>query len=240
CSPERKFNRFHSFLRKVLYCRSEGIIAQTEKAKVIYKAMFQHNNIKVIGNPIRKINVRPGTLKENIVLMVGRLIETKHQDKLIGLFLNLSKTGWRLVLVGYDHLKQNNSEKLKRIISEHNAENSVILEGKQADVDSYYMRSKIFAFTSSSEGFPNVIGEAMSAGLPIVAFDCVAGPSDMIADNVNGFLVPLFDYEQFQKKLGLLMDQPDLRDRLGKEASENIEMFSISRIGEVYLDFILK
>jgi len=46
-------------------------------------------------------------------------------------------------------------------------------------VKAYYLKSKIFAFTSNSEGFPNAIGEAQSAGLPVIAFDCIAGSSEL-------------------------------------------------------------
>ena len=239
CSPEKKFSPLHTFLRKLFYPRAEGIIAQTVKAKEIYSAEFKHKNIRVIGNPIREIEVNDETEKQNIVLMVGRLIKSKHQDKLIKLFLNIQLSGWKLIIVGYDHLQQKNYENLQSIIKQNKAESRVFLKGKQSNVESYYTKSKIFAFTSSSEGFPNAIGEAMSAGLPVVAFDCVAGPSEMIKDNYNGFLVPLFDYKHFQEKLELLMKNEDLRDIFGKNASEDIKLFSISRIGEQYLQFIL-
>jgi GalNAc-alpha-(1->4)-GalNAc-alpha-(1->3)-diNAcBac-PP-undecaprenol alpha-1,4-N-acetyl-D-galactosaminyltransferase len=73
----------------------------------------------------------------------------------------------------------------------------------------------------------------------VVAFDCVAGPSEMIRDNFNGFLVPLYDYKQFQEKLELLMNNEDLRSEFGKNAKEDIQKFSINQIGEQYLQFIL-
>lgn len=240
CSPEKQFSRFHTFLRKLLYPRATGIIAQTAKAKEMYFRQFGHHNIQVIGNPIRRITGVREEDRENIVLMVGRLIRTKHQDKLIELFLDLDIPDWKLILVGYDHLKQNNFERLQAIIDKKNAMGQVMLVGRQIDVDSFYRRSKIFAFTSSSEGFPNAIGEAMSAGLPAVAFDCVAGPAEMITDNHNGFLVPLFDFEQFQGKLERLMKDENIRTTLGRNASDAINRFSIPSIGEKYLQFILR
>jgi glycosyltransferase involved in cell wall biosynthesis len=239
CQPDKKFSRFHDRLRKLLYPGATGIVAQTGKAKEIYHTQFIHNNIRVIGNPIRVFDIPEGINKEKVVLMVGRLIETKHQDKLIEMFLRISKPGWKLILVGYDHLKQNISHKLRQIIKENHAEKYVILAGKQNNVEQYYAKAEIFAFTSSSEGFPNVIGEAMSAGLPVIAFDCVAGPSEMISDNQNGFLIPLFDYTQFQTKFEQLMEDEDLRIRLGKNAKEDIRKYSISSIGEQYINFIL-
>jgi GalNAc-alpha-(1->4)-GalNAc-alpha-(1->3)-diNAcBac-PP-undecaprenol alpha-1,4-N-acetyl-D-galactosaminyltransferase len=239
CQPDKSLGKFHDWLRIKLYPKASGIIAQTEKSKDIYQTQFSNNNIKVIGNPIKTVTPRNNIERENIVLMVGRLIKSKHQDKLIELFIRISKPGWKLVIVGYDHLKQNNSERLKKIIEDNHAEDSVILVGKQTDVEAYYLKSKIFAFTSSSEGFPNVIGEAMSAGLPVVAFNCVAGPSEMIKDNFNGFLIPLFDYEYFQEKLETLMKDDDLRENFGRRSMEDIKQSSIDRIGEKYLQFIL-
>ncbi len=239
CQPDKILGKFHDRLRKLIYLKAEGIIAQTERAKEIFHKQLGHKNIKVIGNPIRLIKTRDDLVKENIVLMVGRFIKTKHQDKLIDLFIRISKPGWKLVLLGYDHLKQNNSEKLKKIIADNHAEDSVILEGKQVDVEAFYHKSKIFAFTSSSEGFPNVIGEAMSAGLPVIAFDCVAGPSELIKNNENGFLIPLFDYKQFQKKLEILMSDSEIRHKFGTNALDSIKKYSISNIGEEVLNFIL-
>lgn len=239
CSPDRKYNAFHTFLRKVLYPTAKGIITQTNKAKEIYFRQFKHRNIIVIGNPVREIKNVDVSKKENVVLMVGRFIKSKHQDKLIEMFLNIRMPGWKLVLVGYDHLKQNNSEILKALIKEKHAEYEIFLEGKQIDVESFYTTSKIFAFTSSSEGFPNAIGEAMSAGLPVVAFDCVAGPSEMITDGKNGLLVPVFDFKRFQECLQLLMNDSELRKTLGNNARKSIMDFSIQNIGERYLNFIM-
>ena len=238
-SPVRSYNRFHRFLRRYLYPGAAGIITQTGTARDIYMKQFGHQNIGVIGNPIREVQVNETSEKENIVLMVGRLIRTKHQDELIKLFLKILVPGWKLVLVGYDHLKQNNKERLQAIISENGAEEKVFLEGKQSEVDPYYARSRIFAFTSSSEGFPNAVGEAMSAGLPVVAFDCVAGPSEMIKDGQTGYLVQVFDFQQFKERLEALMTDEKLRKSFGEHGRKTIHEFSIDQIGEKFLHFIL-
>ena len=239
CSPARTYKPLNIFLRRILYPRARGVIAQTEKAKLLYAKQFRNKNIRVIGNPIYQIQNSDSIQKENIVLSVGRLIASKHHDKLIELFSKVTVPGWKLVIVGDDSLKQKNYSRLKELIKDLNMEEKIILAGKQSGIDSFYLRSKIFAFTSSSEGFPNVIGEAMSAGLPVIAFDCVAGPSEMVNDSRNGFLVPLFEYEQFRKKLELLMSNNDLRNEFGRNACETIKRFTIQNIGEQYLRFIM-
>jgi glycosyltransferase involved in cell wall biosynthesis len=239
CQPDKYLGKTQEFLRSWLYPKSAGIIAQTKVAEMIYQQKSLHNNIKVIGNPIRNIHSQIGIPKENIVLSVGRLIATKHHDELIRLFVKISQPAWKLVIVGDDALKQKNMVRLQRLIDDLAATDKVILAGKQSDVESYYRRSKIFAFTSSSEGFPNVIGEAQSAGLPVIAFDCVAGPADMISDSVNGYLVPLFDFEMFQQKLADLMLDENLQISMGAAAKASIAQYNVDSIGASFKNFIL-
>jgi GalNAc-alpha-(1->4)-GalNAc-alpha-(1->3)-diNAcBac-PP-undecaprenol alpha-1,4-N-acetyl-D-galactosaminyltransferase len=239
CQPDKHLNKFHNKLRKWLYPKANGVIAQTSKAREFYQNQFKHNNIRIIGNPIHLINesINP-TVRENIVLTVGRLIPSKNHAKLIESFKRLNKPDWKLVIVGGDASKMTLMKDLKSLIKKIGAEEKIILTGNRSDVDIIYQKSKIFVLASQSEGFPNVIGEAMSAGLPVVAFDCVAGPSEMIIHGKDGFLVPLFDYESLEEKLLTLMNDPELRERIGREAMKNIKRFSLDIIGEEYYAFI--
>ena len=235
--PDKSLGRLHDFLRKKLYPKAKGVIAQTQKARDIYRSIYQHKNICVIGNPIRLVTGE-STFRKNQVLMVGRLISSKNQDRLIRIFLDINEPGWQLVLVGYDHLKQQHSERLAAMISENNAQERVILAGKQVDVGKFYLESKIFAFTSSSEGFPNAIGEAMSGGLPVVAYDCVAGPSEMIRDGYNGYLIPMFDDKLFARKLGELMRDEARRNEMSLNAMNSIKIFEKEKVCEQMWHFI--
>jgi GalNAc-alpha-(1->4)-GalNAc-alpha-(1->3)-diNAcBac-PP-undecaprenol alpha-1,4-N-acetyl-D-galactosaminyltransferase len=142
-----------------------------------------------------------------------------------------------LIIVGGDAIKQKNSITLQQKIDDLGIAKNIILAGNQKDVEEYLLRAEIFTFTSSSEGFPNVIGEAMSAGLPVVAYDCVAGPSDMIADGQNGYLIPLFDDLMFEEKLRYLMENEEERQRMGVYARESIQRFSVETIGGQYYEF---
>ena len=240
--PNKSLGKVQDKLRNCLYPKAKGVIAQTELAKKIYLGMYRHKNIRVIGNPIRPIlngNISVDG-RENVVLMVGRLIYSKHQDRLINIFLKINNPEWKLVFVGYDHLKQKHSERLQKIIDENNASERIILAGKQTDVEKFYLESKIFAFTSSSEGFPNVIGEALSAGLPVVCYDCDAGPSDLIEHGKNGYLVPVFDDQGFQFHLEKLMESEDIRNSFSRNALSGINQFSRENIGNDFYNFISK
>ncbi len=237
--PDKSLGWFHNILRKLLYPRAKGLILQTEKARKIYLSKYRHKNIAVIGNPIKQIDsvIVPET-REKIVLMVGRLIKTKHQDKLIEMFARVNLSDWKLVIVGYDHLKQNNLTSLKQLSTELGIENRVEFTGKQGNIEELYTNSSVFAFPSSSEGFPNVIGEAMTAGLAVIAFDCISGPSEMITDGFDGFLIPLFDYEMFELKLAQVMSDQELRIRLGNNARVSILKYESNKICEAFYSFI--
>jgi len=239
--PDKSLGRLHDSLRRWLYPTATGIILQTMKARDIFLEDKKHENISVIGNPIRKINSSQiSEKKENIVIMVGRLIKSKNQDRLIKIFAKINKPGWKLMLVGYDHLKQQNMEKLKQLAVDLNIGDKVIFTGKQEKIEELYHKSSIFAFTSSSEGFPNVIGEAMSAGLPVISYDCNAGPSDMIDDGENGYLIPLFDDQIFKDKLARLMEDQSLREHMGINGKKKISTFSRDHICEKFFSFITK
>lgn len=240
CRPDKSFGKLHDYLRKILYNKAKGVIAQTAKAKEIYSKQFHNDNIIVIGNPIR--DIKPQDIeRENIVISVGRLIDTKNFDQLINIFSKIENKNWKLIIIGGNALKQNNSVKLQQQINDLNLNEKIFLAGTQKDVESYLLKSKIFAFTSSSEGFPNVIGEAMSAGLPVIAYDCIAGPSDMIKDENNGFLIPLFDQELFINKLNYLINNEKIITEMGNNARDFIiKKFSTKTICEQYFNFITK
>jgi GalNAc-alpha-(1->4)-GalNAc-alpha-(1->3)-diNAcBac-PP-undecaprenol alpha-1,4-N-acetyl-D-galactosaminyltransferase len=236
--PNKPLSFLQNILRNILYPKATGIIAQTNIAKQIYATKYQHHNVKVIGNPIRKIQPNITIKKENIVLSVGRLINTKHHDELIKLFVSINKPNWKLVIVGDDAIKQNNLTKLKALVATLKANDKVILVGSSNNVDEYYLKSKIFAFTSSSEGFPNVLAEAQAAGITSIAFDCIAGPADIITDQVDGFLIPLFNYQLFQQKLALLMDDEQLCATMSNAAKNNNNKFYVNDIAAAYEKFI--
>lgn len=239
CQPDKSLGFIHDLLRKILYPKTNGVIAQTETAKNIFENLYRHNKVEVIGNPIRKIENHKNIKKENIILTVGRLINTKNHDKLIRLFAEMNRKDWRLIIIGGDSLKQNNSTILEKLIVELNIKDNVFLIEKTVDIDDFYLKSKIFAFTSSSEGFPNVIGEAMSAGLPAVAFDSVTGITDLITNGFDGFLVEKFNYDEFKNKLISLMEDEYLRTMMGENAKISIKKFSSDLISNKFKSFIL-
>jgi GalNAc-alpha-(1->4)-GalNAc-alpha-(1->3)-diNAcBac-PP-undecaprenol alpha-1,4-N-acetyl-D-galactosaminyltransferase len=234
CQPDKSLGKFHDKLRNWLYPKASGVIFQTEVARHFYSKMFHLKRYAVIGNPIREIEPNITIKKENIVLSVGRLIQSKNHGDLIKIFSEINAPDWKLIIVGDDALKQNNKEKLERLTCDLGIKDRVVLTGKRLDVETFYNRAKIFAFTSSSEGFPNVVGEAMSAGLPVIAYDCVAGPSDLIDHEKTGYLIKLHDTLRFKKCLATLIKDEGLRDTFGKQGKLKISNFSVQQIAQEF------
>lgn len=236
--PNKNLGRLHNTLRNQLYPSASGFIAQTSQAATIAKNNNWNKNITIIGNPIRVLDL-PEVEKENMVLTLGRLIPTKNVDQLINIFSNINNPDWRLQVVGGNAKQLNLLGQYTTQVETLGKTKQIKLLGEQKDVEYYLAKSKIFAFMSTSEGFPNALGEAMAAGCACIAYDCVAGPADIIDDGVSGFLIPLEDHQLYQKRLSELMADEDLRLRFGKAAVEKMKRFSSGKITQRYLDFIL-
>jgi glycosyltransferase involved in cell wall biosynthesis len=83
-----------------------------------------------------------------------------------------------------------------------------------------------------------VLLEAQEARLPIVSFDCPTGPSEIIEDNENGFLVPTYNIEEMAEKILKLMEEKETRKRFSDNSQKNIENFSKRNIIKKWKDII--
>jgi GalNAc-alpha-(1->4)-GalNAc-alpha-(1->3)-diNAcBac-PP-undecaprenol alpha-1,4-N-acetyl-D-galactosaminyltransferase len=119
-------------------------------------------------------------------------------------------------------------------------ENQIILAGNATNVSEYYNKSKIFAFTSNHEGFPNVITEAMSYGLACISTDCPYGPSEIINNNENGFLIPTGDQKALEIGLTELINKPELRDAFSKKAMQSVQAYNPIEIASDWSKLINK
>lgn len=96
--------------------------------------------------------------------------------------------------------------------------------------------SSIYLLPSIYEGFPLVILESMSVGVPCIAFDCPCGPSEIIKQGEDGYVIPFLDYKAFVEKICFLMENDLIRKEMGKRAQENIKRFNIDSIMNKWVD----
>ena len=132
------------------------------------------------------------------------------------------------------------TENLKQLVRDRNIEDKVIFLGEIKEIDRVYAEAGIFCLTSRSEGFPNALCEAMAAGLPSISFDIVAGPADIIKDGYNGILTKDGDIEGLAAQLQTLIENEELRKKIGRESSKLQEELSLASSGSKFLNFIIR
>ena len=121
-------------------------------------------------------------------------------------------------------------EKLQSKIKEYNLQDRLILKGKVSNVEDYYKNSSLYVMTSRFEGLPMTLLEAKSYKMPIVSFDCPTGPSEIIRNNINGYLVKANDIKEMSNKVNsVLLDDKKLK-KFSDKAELDIDKFNINSI----------
>ena len=221
---DETINTFWKTLRRIFYPRTNYLIVQTSTVQDFYKRFLNPNKVKLLPNPIsvelskKKKNIQ----RKNIVLSVGRLHKVKNQKLLVNVFSNLNPEGWELHIVGEGPERS----QLESLIDKYDMGDKIILQGNQTDVAHFYNQSKIFAFTSDYEGFPNALIEAQHFGLACISVDCPSGPSDIITDGHNGFLVPLNQPSKMERKLARLISDENLQSKFSENSIANSENYT--------------
>jgi glycosyltransferase involved in cell wall biosynthesis len=123
----------------------------------------------------------------------------------------------RLVLIG------SISSEAKALL-ESADQSSIELLGSvdNAQLREHYSRASVFVLPSIEEGLAMVIGEAMACGCPVIA-STNTGASELIANGVDGFIVPIRSPELIAERLQLLADDPDLRQGIGHAALARVQ-----------------
>lgn len=217
-NPYLKYGFINDILNRLFFPLSSGLIVQTSLAQKIFKEKYNHNNIIVVPNPVKDIDTSLSLKRKNIIITVSRLIKSKGVDKLISIFDKVANdvNDWELWIIGDGPEKEN----IEKMINMCLHKKRIRLFGFRSDIDELLSKSSIFAFTSQSEGYPNALLEGMCSGLACISYDCVAGPSDIIKNGENGFLVENNNEQLYVSKLLELMEDENLRLRFSHEASK--------------------
>lgn len=126
-----------------------------------------------------------------VVVAIGRLREQKGFDLLIPAFSHVVavRPDWTLRIYGEGSERQ----ALQQLIRDCGLQDHVVLAGWSTSIGEELGQASLFALSSRSEGFPMVLLEAMSKGLPVVSYDCPYGPREIISHGRDGLLVPAQD-----------------------------------------------
>ena len=226
---ENNGSSLRALARKIDAKFSDYIITLTEEDKNNYL-----NNLKIIGkidyiyNPMEIKEVKKCSLHSKQIVSVGRLTYQKGFDMLIDVAKDVLEKNkeykWLILGDGED------KNRLQEKINKYNLQDRLILKGKVSNVEDYYKNSSLYVMTSRFEGLPMTLLEAKSYKMPIVSFDCPTGPSEIIRNNINGYLVKANDIKEMSNKVNsVLLDDKKLK-KFSDKAELDIDKFNIHSI----------
>lgn len=241
-NPFQHYNNWKDkMLISLLLTKAEGTVFQTEGAKSFFPAKIQKKS-KVILNPINSkyLNRPTPAERRKAVVHSGRLEDYKNQLMLIEAFIQVHARypDYKLEIYGGDS-KDGTKELLEESIKEHDAGDYVFLMGPSDKLEEQLVDAAVYAFSSNYEGLPNALMEAMALGLPVVATDCpCGGPRMLITHEVNGLLIPIDDSKAMAAGILRLLDERELAERLGMQASKLKEIANTKVICEQWRAYI--
>lgn len=202
---------------------------------------LQQEKVTFVPNPIdlsmvddaKKLPPSIELPKDKInVMTVGRLHSHKGFDLLIEAFKRIDNKGYHLWIVGSGDEK----EVLEHQIQALSLQTNVTLLGEQENPFNLLAQADFYVMSSRLEGWPLVLMEAMSVGLPVISFDCPNGPDEIIENNKSGILVSCGDVAALSEKMDLLAKNSALRDSLGWGALSRIEDFDVKKVAKQWLE----
>jgi len=192
-------------------------------------ASYWHNcgNISVIPNPITIESTETSPCTSKQVIAVGRYTYQKGFDLLIKAWkiVNSLHKDWSLHIYG-----AGDRFVYEQMAKKYRLDSSLYCHGATTDIAKEYLKSSIFAFSSRFEGFGLVLAEAMAVGVPCVSFACPCGPKDIIRDGEDGILCKNGNVKQLAQGICKLIEDDNLRIRMGKNSVNNIQRFTLDNI----------
>lgn len=231
-----------SFLTRIMYSDAFKVVAITQDMQSMIEQKHNLKNVMTIYNPINIQEVKEKasddiSLNYEYVIGVGQYdTNVKQFDKLIYAYSKsiLPSKNIALVILGEGSRK----EKLLSIAKENGVKDKVHLLGFKNNPYKYIRRAKFFVLSSSHEGMPMVMLEALACGTPVVAFNCKTGPREIIIDSENGLLVENQNIDELSNSMSLFVNNEELYNKCKSQAMSSVEKFSLERIGEQWLDLM--
>lgn len=207
--------------------RAEAVVLQTEAIRALYPVDIARR-AQVVPNPVETLAVERVAHDRPQLTAVGRLTGQKGFDLLIAAFAQIAPEfpEWDLTIWGEgpDRLK------LQQQISDSGFANRIFLPGNSATPGGWIASADAFVLSSRFEGFPNVLIEAMHAGLPVVSFRCDFGPDEIVSDGIDGILVERESVPALVQALRVILSDKQLRESLGRAAFASAARFDLPEI----------
>lgn len=222
----------------------DSFVLVSDSLRSFYKKEFRKKNLKCrcvyIPNMIDTMPKEVSTLEEQRLISVGRFSREKGFVDLIQVYKKIheKEPDWKLCLVG-DGAEKN---KIVDLIYQYQLTDSVELYGysSREKIDELLDKSSIYLMTSYTESFGIVLVEAMSHGVPCVAFSSAEGANDLIKNDVNGYLIDDRDFDKMSDQVISLIKSKSKRKKLGKEGRKLSSQYTANQVKDDWIKLLKK
>lgn len=224
---DKLISRIKFYDRTMTVRRYDAMVTLTNEDK---KDWPSNGNIHVIPNPLTIKCDKKADFRGRRVLAVGRMSYEKGFDNLIKAWSIVERKhpDWELEIIGA-HDDAAYLDYIKSLIGGFRLKNVMLHPGCKS-IENEYLQSNMLVMTSNFEGLPLALIEGMSFGLPLVSFACKCGPSDIIKDGENGFLVKDRNIEVFADRVCRLIEDKELHASMSKRALELSKFYELDNI----------
>ena len=238
-------NHFHGNMKYankiVKYARKlDYFVLVSKELRDYYGGRLKDTKCKCvyIPNIIDKLPKYLSRLNKKRLVSVGRLSPEKGPMDLLRIYnrINEIHPDWKLDIIGDGPERT----KMEEYILENNLSKNVTLHGfRNKDyIDDILHNSSIYLMTSFTESFGIVLIEAMSHGVPCIAFDSAEGARELIDHGENGFLVKDRDFSKYINRVFKLIDDKTLRETIGKNAYEEAKLYTGEVVIKLWIDLL--
>jgi glycosyltransferase involved in cell wall biosynthesis len=223
-------NQFVSRLYRNVIKKSKLVIVNSrELVNYFPNKLSDHPNVLTISNGVYMKSARSGSANGvPTVTVLSNFHDYKGHDLLLE-SLTMMHSPLRLNLIGDGPMLS----EMKHRAALLPANIEIIFHGLTMDPIPTLSASDFLILPSRHEGLPNAVLEAMSVGLPVVAFD-IPGVNELIINEVTGLLVRPFEIKPLAQAIERLANNSSFRKQLGKEAHSRAEDFSWDRTADMY------
>ncbi|MQY13167.1 Glycosyltransferase Gtf1 [Streptomyces sp. RB5] len=216
------------------YPLMDAVVTVTEADAAVYARRLRLPGVWLgaIPNAVPAPQLPPADGSSRIVIAAGRLAWVKRYDRMLRVFERVVRVrpDWQLRLYGDGPWR----DRLHVQIEKLGLYNHVHLMGAAHPLDAEWVKGSVSLSTAQLESFGLSIAESMRCGLPVVAADCPYGPGEIITDGEDGLLARNGDLDGLAARLLRLVEDDDLRVRMGRRAVENVARFDPERIAGRY------
>ncbi|MFI5807741.1 glycosyltransferase [Streptomyces sp. NPDC051561] len=218
-----RFRRVQKHYRNV-----DRLLALTREDADLWIAQGKLDNVGFMPNPLPFFPEQPSARTDKNVVSIGRLSHEKGIDMLLSIWAEVSPRhpDWTLRVYGTG----DREAALHQQAEDLEISSTVQWLGRTSDVPGALREGSVFVLTSRAEGFPLAPMEAMATAVPCVAFDMAPGMREIVNHEVDGLLARPGNVDEFAAMLSRLIEEQDLRDKMGDTARENIQRFSAEKV----------